>query len=515
MGGGLMKFIKKSVSILLIMTMIASLFTIIPFEASAASGVQYIERSWDDANKAVVDTEKTCTSYTLLANRSSDTLYSGWYVVDRDMTVNGRLRVSGTVNLILCDHKTLTLKSGITVLENDTLNIFGQSDIDEKGKIYAHPKDDNDDFEMKDSAVIGGTEDDPNAGNIVIHGGTLDLEAPSHEGFLTYNDAACLGGGYKGTVRSVKIFGGNVKCESPGGGGMYGAPSNGDGILIYGGKVDAKSYSAQGDGAAAIGGGYDSPHASGTIRIYGGETVAEANIGGAAIGSGEKTDSNNIVITGGSVVACAKEGAGIGSGEGGRAHGITISDAVVIAASSSGAGVGSGEKGPANGVSISKSVVIGVSAHGGAGVGSGYKGDCGNITATNSALFAYSKEFKSTDQITADLEKMGDANIPKLFGKEFMVQAGLSLLGGLIYFLSPDHSGAAIGGGVGGGVTSIKLTDCYVKAESESYSAGIGSGEDGDFGTIEIKDSEVHVNSGDYGAAIGSGDEAENAAPLQ
>ena len=61
----------------------------------------------------------------MLSNRSSDTLYSGWYVVDRDMTVNGRLRVSGTVNLILCDHKTLTLKSGITVLENDTLNIYG------------------------------------------------------------------------------------------------------------------------------------------------------------------------------------------------------------------------------------------------------------------------------------------------------------------------------------------------------------------------------------------------------
>ena len=31
-----MKFIKKPVSILLIMTMIVSLFTIIPFEASAA-----------------------------------------------------------------------------------------------------------------------------------------------------------------------------------------------------------------------------------------------------------------------------------------------------------------------------------------------------------------------------------------------------------------------------------------------------------------------------------------------
>ena len=181
MGGGLMKLLKKSVSILLVMTMIVSLFTIIPFEVGAASGVQYIERSWDDTNKTVVDTEKTCTSYTLLANRSSDTLYSGWYVVDRDMMVNGRLRVSGTVNLILCDEKTLTLKAGITVLENDTLNIYGQSDGDKKGKIYSHPEDETDDFDMKDCAVIGGTEDDPNAGNIIIHGGALDLDAPAPE----------------------------------------------------------------------------------------------------------------------------------------------------------------------------------------------------------------------------------------------------------------------------------------------------------------------------------------------
>ena len=172
-------------SILLVMTMIVSLFTIIPFEVGAANGVQYIERSWDDANKVVVDTEKTCTSYTLLASRSSDTLYSGWYVVDRDMTINGRLRVSGTVNLILCDNNTLTLKSGATVLENDSLNIYAQSDGDNKGKIYSHPSDSTDDFEMKDSAVIGGTVDDPNAGNIVVHGGNLDLKAPSHQGFFT------------------------------------------------------------------------------------------------------------------------------------------------------------------------------------------------------------------------------------------------------------------------------------------------------------------------------------------
>lgn len=45
-----MKLLKKSVSILLVMTMIVSLFTIIPFEASAAGAVEYIYRYWDEAN---------------------------------------------------------------------------------------------------------------------------------------------------------------------------------------------------------------------------------------------------------------------------------------------------------------------------------------------------------------------------------------------------------------------------------------------------------------------------------
>ena len=510
-------------SILLVMTMIVSLFTIIPFEVGAANGVQYIERSWDDANKVVVDTEKTCTSYTLLASRSSDTLYSGWYVVDRDMTINGRLRVSGTVNLILCDNNTLTLKSGATVLENDSLNIYAQSDGDNKGKIYSHPSDSTDDFEMKDSAVIGGTVDDPNAGNIVVHGGNLDLKAPSHQGFFTYNDAACLGGGYKGTVKSVKVFGGNVKCESPGGGaaiggGEYGAPSNGDGLLIYGGIIEATSHCANGDGAAAIGGGYDSPHASGTIRIYGGEIQAKAINGGAAIGSGEETDSNNIVITGGNITATAttgngESGAGIGSGCGGRAHEISISNAVITAVASSGAGIGSGEKGHCDGVNIISAYVAATSLNGGAAIGSGYKGDCDDIFIDDgSYILAYSKEFKETEEVSNDLAIMGAANIPQINYKVALFKSALSGLGALISLCTPDKSGAAIGSGIGGNVNSIKISNkSYVRASSGNYSACIGSGEDGDFGTIEIDNcTYIKAKSGSYGAAIGSGDEAKH-----
>ena len=87
------KTLKKSVSILLTLAMMFGILTVIPIEANAASGVSYIYRSWNGSK--VVSQTKTCTDYTLLANRSSDTLSGGWYVVDRDMTIDGRLRVRG------------------------------------------------------------------------------------------------------------------------------------------------------------------------------------------------------------------------------------------------------------------------------------------------------------------------------------------------------------------------------------------------------------------------------------
>ena len=120
-----MKLLKKSTGILLTLTILSGMLTIIPFEAGAAAQISYVERSWDEASGSVVSTTKYRDSYTSIGSRSSDTL-TGWYYADSTETVNSRLRVSGTANLILRDGKTLTLKKGIRVPEGNTLNIYSQ-----------------------------------------------------------------------------------------------------------------------------------------------------------------------------------------------------------------------------------------------------------------------------------------------------------------------------------------------------------------------------------------------------
>ncbi|MBR0366408.1 MAG: hypothetical protein IJH94_06380, partial [Clostridia bacterium] len=518
------KTCRSTLSAMLSVSMLAGMFTAIPLNAGAAGGISYIYRSWD--GEKVVDETRSCTDYSSLANGNLRDLWSGWYVVDRSFTLDNRLTCHGEVNIILCDDCTMTLKAGITVAEGDTLNIFGQAN--DKGKIYSHP--DDDDGAEENAAVIGGTESSPSAGTINIYGGTLDLKTPSDASLTWDCKAACIGGGYgdegeqDGYAKSISIYGGDITCKSgPGGaaigGGKYGSAK---GIYIYGGKIDAASSKIGNDGGAAIGSGYDAPHAGDTIRIYGGDIKARASTG-AAIGSGDKTDSNSIVITGGTIFATAtvgdgSSGAAIGSGRGGRAHPISISDAAVIAVSSSGAAIGSGEKGPANGVSISGSVVLAESMQGGAGIGSGYKGDCGDVSIENSIIFADAKEYKNTQELVNSLEKIGSLKFNQLTDTENAAalqqkigyaQAAINLVAGMIYFCTPDRSGSAIGSGVGGDLDSIRIARSYVKADSHNYSSAIGSGEDGDFSLIEITDSEIYATSGDYGAAIGSGDEAE------
>ena len=225
------------------------------------------------------------------------------------------------------------------------------------------------------------------------------------------------------------------------------------------------------------------------------------------------------MVTATATTVSGSTGAAIGSGVGGRAHSITISDAVVIAGSSTGAGIGSGAEGPANGVSISKSFVIAQSMRGGAGIGSGYEGSCGDINIEDSVVFADSQAYKTTQALVDALEKIGSAKIPALTDQEnkgklelkiSYAQAGINVFAAMIYFCSPDRSGAAIGSGREGNLDSINITRSYVHATTHNFSAGIGSGEEGDFGTISITDSEIESESGKFGAAIGSGMEAEH-----
>lgn len=190
-------------------------------------------------------------------------LPAGSYYVDQTITLPDRVKVTGTVNLILGDGYTLTVPWGISVMGDNTLNIFCQSGG--TGRLIANAAGEN--------AAIGGdsTGDSPSgsSGNINIYGGYIDAQGGT--------DAASIGGGKNNQ--------------------NYGT------IRIYGGTINSLS----GKYAAAIGGGQISATKNaekvtdGTIGIYGGTVTVSANAEGTGIGGGKHSYGGNIDILGGKV----------------------------------------------------------------------------------------------------------------------------------------------------------------------------------------------------------------------
>lgn len=90
--------------------------------ASAADPVAYLDANGDCQN---------CSSYTTVTSDTT-TWNSGWYVVNADKEITSRITVSGDVNLILVDSKTLTAKKGINVEGANSLTIYAQSTVEDR-----------------------------------------------------------------------------------------------------------------------------------------------------------------------------------------------------------------------------------------------------------------------------------------------------------------------------------------------------------------------------------------------
>lgn len=76
----------------------------------------------------------------LVKHFSSESGKEKWIVVNTDATYSENIEVSGTVNLILCDGRTLTAKDGIYIQDGSSLIIWGQEN--DSGKINANTKND-------------------------------------------------------------------------------------------------------------------------------------------------------------------------------------------------------------------------------------------------------------------------------------------------------------------------------------------------------------------------------------
>ena len=433
-----------------------------------ADSVQYVEKSWNADSKQVVSTTKTaeCTPIT------SDTKDMGgatpsWYVVNGNVVNDNRLVVWGVVNIILTDGSSLTLKDGISVQSDRTLNIYAQSEGDSAGALICGA-------DTNDNAAIGSNEETGACGTINIHGGKVTADTKTNG-----EDAAGIGGGEGGDGGNVTIYGGIVKAiggsvNDEGGAGIGGGDRDGDAggnggtTVIYGGDVTAIG----GANAAGIGGGDDGGD-SGNIYIYGGTVNATGGSknsrGGAGIGGGGTGGGKCIEIRGGNVIARGgANAAGIGGGDEGSGGEITITGGTVNAKGGS------------------------VYSDGGAGIGGGNEKDGGTIRITG-----------------GEVTSQGGCDAAGIGGGDYGDGGTITITGGTISATGGKY-GAGIGGGQSKGGGTITITGGTVTAISGVDGAGIGGGENGAGGTITINSSSeerITAKSVENGAGIGGGDE--------
>ena len=223
------------------------------------------------------------------ADKGSHTLQSGWYVVDRDITLEERHYTEGVVNIILTEWGNLDAPKGIGLLEGSKLHIW------ERTLEYVSRLDAGGDYFL-----------DEETGTIARYECTMDEEV------------ATIGGN-----GVVNIHGGSVFVFAKG---MAPAIGDCDSVTITGGFVRAN-----GDGDATYGGAGIGGRATGIapdITISGGNVIANGGTRGAGIGSGARGFNHTfagasyypaafktICISGGTVNADGGfDAAGIGGG---------------------------------------------------------------------------------------------------------------------------------------------------------------------------------------------------------
>ncbi len=437
--------------------------------------IYYIERSWDEENKAVRAEVKIMHKgeYTLFSNKDYDddlTISGGTYVVKGNVFVDGFVRIKGDTKLILCDGATMKIDRSVVVSTGRDFNVYGQTK--DSGLLK------NGDNTFGDHYYAGIGTADGTGTTFNFHGGTVEVE--SDGGYAAGIGLHWSHDGENGSniIPTINIYGGNIKAighrtsedDPRGGGKQYGSSGIGswldepEGVItIYGGDVYAKGDCGAGIGIA----NYDSRYKGDyLIVINGGHIIAKGEGGSAGIGGSYETSGKKVIINGGHVEAYGGT-AGIGSGykDGYNAGNLTINGGYVYAqGGDDSAGIGGGDGSYGQTVTINGGEVHAIGGDDGAGIGGGWGASGGNLTVNGGIVIA-----------------RGGGN------------------------------GAGIGcgsvkisrGGVDGG--TFTMTGGHVYAYGGVDAAGIGGGEDGDGGTINISGGYVYAEGNDYGSGIGGG----------
>lgn len=232
-----------------ILTTIVLLFAALQGVWAEDEVVKYLDRTW--SGSAIVETEKTCSSYTEISGNmpsSVETLESGWYVVKSNAS-RKRLIIGSQsqVYIILCDGATLNsiITFNYSLIDESFLHIYGQSEG--TGKIVA---DASNDSKIAGIGANGSSSKYEKMSTLYVHGGQIEAHGGKY--------AAGVGGSY-----------------------YLGSSYQWGKLYVYGGSIKAWG----GEYAAGIGGGQDEHGID--VTVYDGFVWASGGTDAAGIGSGE------------------------------------------------------------------------------------------------------------------------------------------------------------------------------------------------------------------------------------
>ena len=166
--------------------LLAMALAILPFTFASAESISYVDASGNPQGR------KDCKPV-------AQTMTTGWYYVDSDRTFDKRMEVSGDVNLILRNYRTLNAKGGIHIPNGSKLTIWAQSQNSaERGRLSA--------VNPYFYAAGIGTNELNGTGEIVINGGRITATGSQYEDGEGFRDGGPGIGCRKVTINAGAVY---------------------------------------------------------------------------------------------------------------------------------------------------------------------------------------------------------------------------------------------------------------------------------------------------------------------
>jgi hypothetical protein len=369
-----------------------------------------------------------------------------YYIANDEVTINGRVTVTGYVVLILADGCYLQIPQGITVGEGNTLVIRGQ--------------------DMGTGQLIAGGAQTMEEGAAGIGGyATLAEKYENQQDGAQHNTPSA-------TYEDKETVAGTIVID----GGMVTAQGGASGAGIGSGAFDEANRTGAVSCKVEINGG--------TVNAYGGKN-------GAGIGGGQYANGGTITIRGKDTQVNASGYTGIGGGNGGAAGTITIEEGTVMATGQSANGIGTGDENDESPedshVTIQGGKVTALSNYFGAGI------KANTVTIEEGKVIATGTNTQTgIDGTTIAISGGTVEAISNSTGAGINGSGTVEISGGTV-----TAKGGAADAGINSASGTIKISGGSVAATGGATGTGINS----DSGTVEISGGTVTATGS--GAGIG------------